>query len=134
MIAPIRLCKHPGCKRPAAPHRCECEACKRRRARERNPWWAAWETKRTDARNRGIRFAVSLQDFRAELEPQGYDPKLRGCWPGAHTVDRMDPRLGYVPGNLRALEFMDNCRKGGGEDRAVLAGQAFVPFDEEDPF
>lgn len=80
-------------------------------------------------------FRLTYAEFCALAEASGYD-RNAGREVGCLHIDRIDPRLGYVPGNVRALEASENSRKGY-VDRLVrlgLAEPADFSADELSPF
>lgn len=117
------LCQVLRCGNPVAKGRRICERHKKQLYRARNPWRYAWENLKRSAQLRGKVFALTPEEFREELEPLGYDPTRRGCREGFLTVERVDPLCGYVPGNIRPMEFMENSRKGARADRDAHRGQ-----------
>lgn len=101
------LCKHWGCKRKSRPGGLDCEVCKARKARLRHPVRFAYRDLRTNARRRGVPFTLTLEQFR-ELVGGTQWEKRRGRNPDSLTIDRIDPSLGYEPGNVRLLTHQTN--------------------------
>lgn len=107
------------CRSPAAPRRRMCWACIKAEHRARNPVWAIWRAIHDKARQRGIRFALPFDWFRAQALAAGYVER-RGTAPEALHIDRIDARRGYVPDNIQFLTAAENCAKGAAERGRVL--------------
>ena len=87
-----------------------CYHHERERKKEKNPfayWYGVW---RRNARRRHKVFTITLEYFIEFCNNTGYiDKKGRKC--GNMTIDRRIDELGYIPGNIRALEHGANVRK-----------------------
>jgi hypothetical protein len=99
-----------------------CEKCESRRWRANNPATAAFKDLRHNARNRGIKFSLSL-DFFMYLWNQGYG-QHRGHKSFQLHLDRIDPDQGYIDSNVRVITVAENVAKGNVErHRHDHAGQ-----------
>lgn len=121
-------CSEPGCIRPCAPQRRVCWGCHKRKARQRDPLWAAWRKIRDRARSRGIPFRLPLPVFREMAVEVGYVERT-GRHRDALHMDRIDARRGYEVGNLQFLVASENCSKG-----AYERGRVLILDEEKCPF
>jgi hypothetical protein len=74
---------------------------------------------RDRARRKRRPFTISLAYFRQLVDGTDYVAK-KGRSGGCLQIDRVDPLLGYVPGNLRVLPAQENQSKGSTTDREAL--------------
>lgn len=126
MVKPLdepRRCATANCANTARPQRRLCNTCRARVFRARNPESAVLNCMRCHARQRGIVFALTVEDLRAAIAGTDYLTR-RGTEPDALQLDRKDHRRGYVPGNLQVLTCAENARKGRFERLDLFAGDA----------
>lgn len=69
----------------------------------------AWQNLKHHARQRGIGFTLTLEEFGAIVVPEGYI-QGRGRTADALQVDRIDQRRGYEAGNVRVVLTSENAR------------------------
>lgn len=81
-----------------------------RRWREKNRIQSSYLVLKSHAKERGIEFGLSKEYWREFCEETGYHI-LKGIDNNDLTVDRKDPRLGYIEGNIQALTMKQNRRK-----------------------
>ena len=105
------LCKHWGCqnftRRPTAR---DCETCHSRKKRIKNPVRYAFQQVKRSADMRGIPFNLTFEEFQEFDKQTGY-VNSKGTGTESLTIDRIDPSKGYEVGNIRALNFADNCSR-----------------------
>lgn len=127
----------------AALHRDACRECNaaymrgylRRRARER-PGHAIWERARRRAARLGVPFALPSKTVLVpEICPVLDIPLTVGVKraPNSPSLDRIVPRLGYVPGNVRVISDRANRIKGSRalEELRVRAGVPDNPHSKD---
>lgn len=102
------LCIHWGCSRPARIGRKDCETCKARKARLKDPAKYAFRNVRRSAQGRNIPFLLTFEEFKTFCDSTGYLTK-KGKDFDDLTIDRIDPSKPYQADNIRALSWMDNC-------------------------
>jgi hypothetical protein len=103
-----------------------------RHGRSRSLEQLLYLTARGRARNKGIKFSISVQDIQIPSHCPILGIKLSNTWGGVDmnsqaraaqpTLDRIDPRKGYVPGNVIVTSYRANMIKGDGmpeEHRAI---------------
>lgn len=112
-------CATAGCRNRAAVRwgNRNCFKCIQRRKRERDPLKAAFYALRDHARARGIEFSISLCQFTCFAKLSSY-VEQKGPFAHCLTVDRIDNRKGYVPGNIQALTRARNSEKRMKQDAA----------------
>ena len=87
-----------------------CPKCESRRWRANNPVKAVFQSIKDRARNRGQIFTITIADLEQLIEGSNYIAK-RGRTPTALHIDRKEPSLGYVAGNLQILTASANTSK-----------------------
>jgi hypothetical protein len=102
-----RKCNSIGCKRKAQ-HGGLCYTCKSRRFRNKNPLEASYLNLKGNAKRRGIYFAVTLEYYKYFCEVNNY---LTLRVTEDMTIDRIEPELGYIDGNLQMLKRAVNSAK-----------------------
>jgi hypothetical protein len=103
-------CKHWGCKNASRRGGRDCETCKSRKARLKDPVHYAFIQVKASARKRDIPFELTLDEFK-EFDLQTNYVKSKGRESESLTIDRIDPSIGYVLSNLRALTWAENCAR-----------------------
>lgn len=104
-----------------------CSRCKSRRWRANNPDKELFRDIRSSASRRKLTFCITLDYLRALPRFAEYI-RLRGIKSNSLHLDRHDPRLGYVVGNLRIITAGENIAKGNRERHTNL------PPVKDDPF
>lgn len=79
--------------------------------KERRPLTYVLNMLRNRAKQRGIPFTITLQEFEEFCAKTGYIEK-RGHHPGGLTIDRKDHDKGYHIWNIQIMEFVENCTNG----------------------
>jgi hypothetical protein len=102
------VCVHWGCNRPARTKGRDCETCKSRKARFKDPLKYAFRNIRRSAQGRNIPFLLTLDEFQDFCQRTGYLSK-KGKEFEDLTIDRIDPSKPYQADNIRALTWIDNC-------------------------
>ena len=105
-----------------------CRKCAEKIIRKNNSVWAKWCDLRWRARGRRKHFAVTYPQW---VEFYKTRPTEEGDW----TVDRINPLLGYVDGNLQWLTREENSRKGATTDKTNHRKSKIpwdTPMQEED--
>lgn len=119
----VRKCARPSCRKHAMKHRRICSMHKKREARMRHPWKAAYQMHKDNALRRlkylprDQRFKLSFAEFMAiwEKEPEKMAEKAR-CMRGesetkcSWEIDRIDNHKGYEAGNCRLVTKSVNVK------------------------
>lgn len=87
-----------------------CNRCKNRRYETKYPIKVAYHRLKGHAKERGKEFSISFEYFSQFCVEVDYIAK-RGRSSTSLHIDRKDEHLGYIEGNLQALENADNIRK-----------------------
>jgi hypothetical protein len=95
------------CRGQRAPKKSCCHKCIKRRWRAANPERAAYANLKCHARSRGKAFTLTFEEFMGIVGLQSYvDGK--GREKHCMSIDRIDPALGYVVGNIRVVSVSEN--------------------------
>ena len=81
-----------------------------RRWRERNPLRYFFNKLRYRARERGKVFSLTFEYYCKLVRASGYLEK-KGKTATSLSIDRIDEKLGYVPGNVQVITLSENSRK-----------------------
>lgn len=108
--ARTNTCKHWGCTNESRPGSRDCETCKARKARIKNPEREVFRDVKKSAKKRGIEFNLSFDQF-MEFDKQTGFTASRGKGKEDLVIDRIDPKRGYEFDNIRALTYVENCRR-----------------------
>lgn len=81
-----------------------------RQWREKNKIRAAYHCLKSHAKERGIEFKLGENYWKEFCNRTNYHI-LKGIKKHDLTVDRIDPRLGYIEGNIQVLTMNENRRK-----------------------
>lgn len=104
-------CATPYCRGKAVKGRgMTCGTCKTKKWREANPVKYAFDTLRTNAKRRGHVFALTFAEFSIFCEATKYMEK-KGITGQSLSIDRIDPRIGYVITNIQVMTLSGNSRK-----------------------
>ncbi len=98
--------------------------------RIRNPIRAAFATLRDHSVGRKLEFSLPFEDFSLLCIETGYI-EGKGQSPNDLSIDRIDFRKGYVPGNIRVTTVSINSTKGNHE-KAIKMSWGLVPWGEID--
>lgn len=102
-------CSTPRCRRAAGKKQRLCPRCWYRRYAETNPIGCAFNNIRKRARQRGHPFTLTREEFARLVTESGWIEK-RGKTAKSLSIDRIDPRRGYEPGNVRVVTLSQNSR------------------------
>ena len=102
---PVYRCINASQKDKALCHRHHMQ-----RWRAQHPDAAGYHCLRTHAKTRGLAFTITFEDY---LDVMGYYEHTKPVLNyGEHiSVDRKDPRRGYIPGNIQAMTVSENTAK-----------------------
>lgn len=106
----LRKCKH-ECGRPCADNRMECNTCRSRETRARNPISYAYFMLKKSAKNRRIKFTITMDWFRKFIAKTDYMEQKGQHLYDHLTIDRIENDKGYEAGNLQVLTRRDNSIK-----------------------
>lgn len=88
-----------------------CWKCRAHLLKQRHPVTYALNAMRSRAKQRGIPFTLTLDEFKEFCKRTNYIER-KGTSAGGMTVDRIDRNEGYHAWNIRCLEFMENSMQG----------------------
>ena len=108
------ICVMHRCRRVAESGKTRCHTCQSRLKRIRNPLYYAFENLRRSARQRGIGFELSREEFAQFCMEHGYLEK-KGPTSECMTIDRIDKNGSYRKDNIQPLSMHDNVAKGNAE-------------------
>jgi hypothetical protein len=103
------MCIAKGCKRKATGKQL-CNSCRAKDWRIKHPVEYAYNNLKNRAKQRGIPFEISIEDFKKFCHKTKYI-QGKGRAADSLSVDRIDQSKGYVKGNLQALTLSDNIKK-----------------------
>lgn len=95
-----------------------------------NPFTHAYRMLKCSAKNRGIPFSLTKQQFKKFCDETGY-LMVKGKRSSDQTVDRIDNNKGYEDGNIQMLSSKSNIQKFREELEQKLDE---APREEENPF
>lgn len=133
------------CKTPYCRNTCKgsyCNTCKSRTARAADPVKYSYYTLRTNTIRRKGRefFALTLDEFRQYCYETDYIAG-KGRTRLSHTIDCIDPTMGYFIGNIQPRTLAANAKKGkkilhyDWENKyATVETKNFIPRDFDMPF
>jgi len=106
------------CTNPSAKDRAVCNKCKSRKIRSKNPQKDAYRNLKSHAKQRGIKFTITFQefmevakDFPFSIHRTSFISKAKDKRGHHLTIDRIDINKGYEPGNIQALTLSENIFK-----------------------
>lgn len=114
-----RKCTTKRCTNRARAGGKTCDKCRMRKYRENNPVRSAYQTLKDHAAARNVEFSISFEYFTRFVKKYKYIQN-KGLSKDSYTVERIDPRIGYVEGNLKVLTRSENSRKGAAIDKKIL--------------
>ena len=103
-------CKTPYCRRQQAADRNECHKCRSRKYRERNPLVALYHTVKSHAKQRGIGFFLTCEQFKDFCHKTGYH-LTKGRTADAMSIDRIRGNEPYQVGNIQLKTVSQNSIK-----------------------
>lgn len=104
------LCTAYRCKNKHTPKDRFCAKHRHRYNKFINPIKYTYHQKRSRARERGIEWNLTIEEFRDFVIETNY-MQNKGKKAGSASIDRIDPRKGYEVGNLQILSLSDNSKK-----------------------
>jgi hypothetical protein len=87
-----------------------CSRCRSRRWKEKFPLHYSFKNLRVRAKQRGKTFTLT-REFYVEFALKTDYHKLKGKTSLSLSIDRIDNRRGYEPGNIRAITLRENSRR-----------------------
>lgn len=105
-----KKCDTKYCRYPARKGGKKCSRCHRAGLKEKNPVYVAWQTTKSNAKRRGKRFVITLEEFREFCEETGY-LELKGKDADSASIDCIIDEIGYAKGNIECLALRDNTLK-----------------------
>lgn len=87
-----------------------CHKCRHRKHKLKDPISYAYNALRQNAKRRGHSFGITLEYFRGFCKETDYINK-KGRHKTSLSIDRINPNLGYIEGNLRVLTLSDNASR-----------------------
>jgi hypothetical protein len=130
----VDLCTTPFCRNKRAKGYKTCHKCNNRRWRKGNPILAAYDSLRTHARQRGIQFLITREEFEKFCHETNYHVE-KGRDPNSATVDRKDPNGPYSYENIRPLGHYENSVRKDNPDLNPPIPPAPDKYDTDDePF
>lgn len=106
----LDICIHPGCNRVRGKKRLVCYTHKQMYWSNRYPIKAKYNSLKQNAKRRGHLFKLSYEEFRKLVLTSGYNV-YSGKDGLSLTIDRINARKGYVPGNVQVLNRKLNSHK-----------------------
>lgn len=88
-----------------------CWKCRARMLKERQPATYVLNAIRGRAKQRGLPFTITLEEFKTWCAQTGYLEK-RGRDPESASIDRIDHDKGYHIWNIQIKSFQENCTTG----------------------
>ncbi|QBQ72838.1 hypothetical protein CRP7_gp45 [Roseobacter phage CRP-7] len=103
-----------------------CKPCNTNRVLEQTPEVKMYRRAKSRARNKGLMFDLEKSDiFIPDLCPILGIPlichKGSGAWPDSPSLDKVDPTLGYVKGNVWVISQRANQMKGSANSEELVA-------------
>jgi hypothetical protein len=107
-----------------------CGVCQRRanaKWNEAHPEKRMWNSARHRARKTGVPFSIKVEDVSIPTHcpalgiPLFRSRSRRGPCPNSPSLDRLDPALGYVKGNVVVISNIANTIKQNATSAAILA-------------
>ncbi len=139
-ICPVRFCT-----RSSKSDRSLCHRHHAIKYRAEHPEWAAYKTLRDNAKTRGIVFTITFEQFMDVAKDFPFHKQKPKLFKDYLSIDRIEARRGYEPGNIQALTVSENAIKGNrlrytpegrywqakaeeAEEAALKAEEDVVPF------
>lgn len=123
-----KRCKERYCHKEAKKHG-RCWFHDNAYYRSKNPVRYAYQTLKDNAKRRGKTFLISLEYFKQFCKRTDYIAG-KGRMKESYSVDCIDPRKGYVEGNLQCITLSDNTKKMHSDKKILsydyVTGTAFV--------
>lgn len=113
MATKLRKCNTKGCRNwinPEKNHNYYCPKCASRRFKEAHPLKYSFIKLKARAKERGHAFTITYGYYERLAIQSGYAAG-KGRSADSLSLDRIDPRRGYEPGNLQVITISENSRK-----------------------
>lgn len=105
-----KKCIERYCRSDAYGKLLRCCSCQNKRQRSKDPVKYAYQTIKDNAKRRGKRFVITLDEFREFCRETGYI-ELKGKDPDSASIDCIIDEIGYAKGNIECLSLRDNTLK-----------------------
>ncbi len=103
-------CSHRGCKNERQGYRIFCGKHHMQQVRKNNPMRCCYTTLKSNAKRRNKAFAITFEYFQEFCIATDYIAG-KGRTKDSYSIDCIDPRLGYIPGNIRRTTVSENSKK-----------------------
>lgn len=104
------LCVAHGCTKKHGTKDRFCSTHTHRYQKYKNPYKYTFNQKKNRAKERGIEWKLTLQEFIDFCEEHNY-METKGRRATSASIDRIDPNKGYEKGNLQILSLSANTKK-----------------------
>ena len=104
------LCATPYCRNRRRENRSDCHTCKSRKHRAAHPEKFAFRSLKAHAKERGIEFAITFEQFMEVALKSDYIEK-KGNHAQGLTVDRINNLKGYILNNVCVMTRSENSVK-----------------------
>lgn len=104
------ICAWRRCKKRSLASSQYCSKHKHKKRKEDDPVGYYYDNLKQNARRRQKFFGLTKEEFAEFCEKTDYLNK-KGKGRGKYHIDRINPELGYVAGNIQILEHVDNVNK-----------------------
>lgn len=104
------LCVAYRCGNKHTPKNRFCSKHNHRYQKYKNPYKYTFHQKRSRAKERGIEWNLTLDEFIEFCNETGY-MDTKGKTKTSASIDRIDPNKGYEIGNIQILSLSDNTKK-----------------------
>jgi hypothetical protein len=105
-----RKCSKRGCLNHKAKHRQVCGKHHMEQVRKNNPMRCCYTNLKANAKRRNKNFTITFEYFTEFCEATDYIAG-KGRTRDSYSIDCIDPRLGYIPGNIRRTTVAENSKK-----------------------
>lgn len=106
------VCPVKHCARGSANREALCHKHQKKRWRTRHPERSSFRALQDHARTRGIVFTITFADFMAAAKDFPFHQDKPAHYKDYLSIDRIDNKRGYEPGNIQALTVSENAMKG----------------------
>lgn len=104
------MCVSLHCKKSHRERSNFCHSCEKKKYREKNPVMSTYTLLRSNAKRRGKRFVITIEEFKQWVVKHDYmDGKGTGS--SNKTIDCINPLIGYQVDNMQVLTNAENIRK-----------------------
>lgn len=103
-------CETFNCRNSRGKQRRLCYSCTKKKYADKNPVKYAYQVLRGNAKRRGHKFTITLQEF-IRFCVKTKILMGRGRTKDCYSIDRIDESKGYEPGNMQILTVSENRLK-----------------------